>query len=183
MPQEVYGHGGRPGPSKHWKRKTLEIWMATRITSETETVNDELNSLDGSQVSVFENNWFCKRVWVLIWQLFEELFLPENTSWICLYSSSVGLLHSSRVMHKYGLWSYAFMFLYIRTGTDCAIVWFLVSWQVQVVNQKGLTLRNYSVLFLDIAITSWEHSSKNGQAPSGIHSDNDVLCRYINVCM
>ena len=30
--------------------------MATRIASETETVNDELNSLDGSQVSVFENN-------------------------------------------------------------------------------------------------------------------------------
>ena len=154
MPQEVYGHGGRPRPSKHWKRKTLEIWMATRITSETETVNDELNSLDGSQVSVFENTWFCKHVWVLIWQLFEELFLPENTSWICLYSSSVGLLHSSRVMHKYGLWSYAFMFVYIGTGTDCAIVWFLVSWQVQVAYQKGLTLRNYAVLFLDIAITT-----------------------------
>ena len=59
-----------------WKRKTLEIWMATRIASETETVNDELNSLDGSQVSVFENNWFCKWVRVLICQLFEELFLP-----------------------------------------------------------------------------------------------------------
>lgn len=32
-------------PTIYWKRKTLEIWMASRITSETEMINEVLNFL------------------------------------------------------------------------------------------------------------------------------------------